>query len=329
MTQRTLGVLILCGLLAAAPGFGQPQTQVVHTDPAVTSDAGPETPAGYRLGPGDVISIAVSGLPQFDRILHVSNSGKVHVPYLGVLKVAGMTLSEFESDIRRRVVEKDLMSEPWVIVRLVDQRAETVYILGEVNMPGQYILRGEMYLIDLIALGMGITPVAETESRIGYLYRRQSLAENPEASTLSAAIRIDFSELLNGVRPDLNVRLKGGDILYCPATPKEFFYLVGEIHRPGAIELPARRDVSLTEAIAWAGGPTRTAKVAEGILVRYDQHGERQEIAVDFNAILVGKDANLTVKAGDVIFIPGSKVKTLGYGILNVIPGVATSAFVF
>ena len=57
--------------------------------------------------------------------------------------------------------------------------------------------------------------------------------------------------------------------------------------------------------------------------MRYDKDGNRQEQPVDFQAILKGKKQNFPILPNDIIFIPGSSAKTLGYGLLSILPGVA------
>ena len=115
-------------------------------------------------------------------------------------------------------------------------------------------------------------------------------------------------------------------MLYCPERRREFFYVLGDVNRPGAIEIPPRQEVLASRAISLAGGPTRTARMGKGLVVRYSGSREREDLAVDFQAILRGKKSDFPIRPNDVIYIPGSTVKTLLYGFLGVVPGVAHSA---
>ena len=69
----------------------------------------------------------------------------------------------------------------------------------------------------------------------------------------------------------------------------------------------------------------KTAKMSKGILVRYAEKGERQELPVDFSEILKGKREDVTIHPDDVIFVPGSNFKNIGYGMLASTPGVLAS----
>jgi protein involved in polysaccharide export with SLBB domain len=287
----------------------------------------PSDQTDYRLGAGDVLAISVLGLKDFDCSVAVSNSGKVHVPHLGVIAVLDLTPAQMEAEIARRLREQGLMKEPWVRVRVTDYRSQTVYILGEVIMPGQYLLKEDMCVMDLISLGLGLNDVT---NRSVYLYRQHPAPSKgvtpPDRADMYEVTSIDLQELFAGKKPELNVRLRGGDILYCPEKKAEYFYAMGDLNRPGAIEIPQGSQVLVSRAISWAGGATKTAKVSKGILMRYDETGARQQLAVDFKAVLTGKKPDFLIKPNDIIYIPGSSAKALGYGMLGVIPGVAQGA---
>ena len=164
------------------------------------------------------------------------------------------------------------------------------------------------------------------------LYRRKDNAGLlPEGEVPSdEAIPIDFAALNDGTRPELNLKLRGGDVLYVPERKKEFYFVVGDVGVPGHFELAAgTRALPLTQAVAMAGGPLRTAKMSAGILVRFTAaDGTREEIKVDFKAILEGRQPDIDVRPNDIVFIPGSGAKTLGYGLLGALPGAASQTAV-
>ena len=277
----------------------------------------------YRIGPGDRLTIGVSGLNEIGQSTRVSNTGKIHVRYLGILKIAGMTSAELESTISRLLRERGLVNNAWVNVRIDQYRAQPVYVLGEVMAPGQFVNKDEMYLVDLITLSGGFNEVA---TPVGYLYRRTDAVAGTPAGEVPTdeAIAIDFAALNEGSRPELNLKLRGGDVLYVPQRRKDYYFVVGDVGMPGHYEMAVGASVfPLTQAVAKAGGPLRTAKMSAGVLVRFDPNGVREELEVDFKAILEGRRPDLPVRPNDIIFIPGSTAKTLGYGLLGALPFVA------
>jgi protein involved in polysaccharide export with SLBB domain len=198
--------------------------------------------------------------------------------------------------------------------------------------PGQFLIRDEMHVMDLISLTAGFNDVA---SPVGYLYRRKNEYSDTDSknadmqSVAEEAIEIDFQQLYDGSRPELNVKLRGGDVLYVPQRQEGSFFVVGDVLSSGAFPMPFGQTVLASQAIAKAGGPMKTAKMSKGMLVRYDQNGQRQELTIDFKAILQGKKPDFPLLANDIIFIPGSSAKTLGYGLLNMLPGLAQTALIY
>lgn len=321
---------VRAGFLAACAGACLPvfAQEPAHsaTTPAAPAPAGVQATRGdYRVGPGDLLSIGVSGLKEFDVRTRVSNSGKIHLPYLGIVRVTDLTTTALQAELATMLRERGLVKEPWVTVRVDQYRAQPVYILGEVMLPGQFVIKDDMYLVDLISLGGGFNEFA---TPVGYLYRRKENADDlPKgAMPTDEAVEIDFQALNEGRRPELNVKLRGGDVLYVPQRKKEYFFVVGDVVAPGPFELASDAPtLMLSQAFSKAGGPLKTAKISKGVLVRFDRNGGREELPVDFKAILEGRKPDLPVQANDILFIPGSTAKTLGLGMLGIIPGTITS----
>jgi polysaccharide biosynthesis/export protein len=140
------------------------------------SDPAPATDAEYRIGPGDLLALSVLGAPELDVRARVSNSGRIHVPFVGVIHVADLSVRELEADLGKRLRESGLIQQPWVSVRINQYRAQPVYILGEVMMPGQFIMKEEMRVADLIIKAIGL---ATTAGPVGYLYRRKDASAGP------------------------------------------------------------------------------------------------------------------------------------------------------
>jgi hypothetical protein len=65
--------------------------------------------------------------------------------------------------------------------------------------------------------------------------------------------------------------------------------------------------------------------MSQGILVRYTETGERQELPVNFAEIMSGKKEDFLVQANDIVFVPSSAAKSIGYGLLGAVPGVITT----
>jgi len=313
-------------------GSSAPQTEL--------PPAPPVTPQSreYLLGPGDVVKIAVFDMPELGKTVRVSNSGKIHLPYLGVFPIAGMTSLALERDIASRLQRQKLVKDPQVQVMIAEYRAQPVYILGEVGRPGQYVLNEKTYLMDLITMAGGVNTVAR---KYGFLYRRtpnppeanewnsdssSPAAAKKDASALYQVTKIDLTRLIEGQKLDLNIELQGGDLFHVPQLETDLFYVVGQVMRTGGFQVPTGEKLLVSRALSMAGGPGKTAKMSQGVVIRYDETGQRREIPADFAAIFKGKQPDFPVEANDIIFIPGSQIKTIGYGLLGILPSLAGHA---
>lgn len=346
-------LVLLLSVLATGP---QSASAVLQT---ATATSHVEVSPDYQLGPGDLISIRVSGVREFDQSTRVSNSGRVRVPYVGVMFVAGTTTVQVERDVARLIKEHELVAEPMVRVQVEEYRARPAYVVGEVMTPGQFVITGEMYVLDLISKAGGLLVGA---ADVGYLYRRGSQLPSVQARIVSETeaaapvpapatktdgpqggaartpaapveagepIAINFEELKSGARPELNVRLSGGDVLYVPRTRQQNIYVIGDVTVPGAYTLPRRGRLSAAQAVIYAGGPLKTASMKKGFLMRHDRNGVRQAMPVNFAAIIEGKQADIPVQADDIIYIPNSTVKTMKIGLLDLIPTIIQQWLIF
>lgn len=292
----------------------------------------------YQLGPGDLIEIKVFGVDDFNQTVRISSSGSISLPFLGKIVVAGLTGAQLEETLTQLMNDNKLIRDPQVSVFVKEFRSQPVYVLGAVNNPGQYMISQQLNLIDVIAMAGGLDLTRADD----YALFHRRTGDSPEAgngsshSARSAAggtsepIKIDLKDLLENGNLALNFPVQGGDVIHVPEREVELFYVIGEVGRPGAYQMPTKEErVLVSQALAWAGGPQTTAKMSKGILVRYDERGGRQELAVDFGAILKGEKPDFPVEPQDVIFIPGSKFKTIGYGLLGIVPGTISGTLVY
>lgn len=309
-TLRVIATSLLACILEATPTVAQPSRDTVTpaADPSATE---------YRVGAGDVLSIEITGI-RTEKV-RISNSGKIHLTLLGILRVSGMTAAEVQTEIARLLVERQLVNQPWITVRVTEYLSQPVYILGEVELPGQFAIRGEMYLSDLMSFANGPTELA---SPIIYLYRRKvDAAHLPEAdSPTDVALEIDLHALNEGRNPEQNYRLQGGDILYVPMAANDFVLVVGDVNSP-ARHIVSRSGLMASRALAMSGGPLGTAKSSKAVVRRVDVSGHVQELPLDFPAILRGTKPDVRLQTGDIIYVPGSKTKSLAYAMAAFLPG--------
>ncbi|HEY0526442.1 MAG TPA: polysaccharide biosynthesis/export family protein [Stellaceae bacterium] len=157
---------LLCGLQlsgCASEGSGLPP---------LPQQAGGNTEAGYRLGPGDKLRLTVFGAEDLSGDFTVGDNGMVNLPLIGEVKAANLSTPELATSVQRRLSD-GYMRDPKVSIQVASYRP--FFILGEVTKPGQYDYVNGMTVVNAIALGGGYTYRAQqgyaVVSRAGKEYR--------------------------------------------------------------------------------------------------------------------------------------------------------------
>lgn len=280
--------------------------------------------ADYRLGPGDLIRVHVFGIDEFDHTVRLTPTGDIKLPYVGRLRVAGKTAGELE-DALTDLLKDQVIKNPEVFVRIKEYKAHTIFVLGAVNRPGDYRMDRELTLIDVLAMAGGLDLFRAGDQ---VLIQRQGPTADPGATGEFELIRVNLKQLLAGHSQSHNPTVQDGDVVQVPPRVEERYFVMGEVNQPGVFALPGNKDVLLSQALAWAGGPSRTAKLKKGTLVRYKEDGTREDLGINLQAILSGKQPDLAIEPNDIIFIPGNGFKTFTYGMLGLLRSVPSTAVV-
>ena len=164
----------------ALPGMvpAQPQATNAYAKPATSGanaksaeKSGPFTeaassnlPAAYRtgilgdgpytLGRDDVIRIIVRNQPEFSGDFAINFDGRIQYNYLGDIPVAGMTKYEVQQVLERLLAQ--YIRVPSVSVTIVAYNSKAVYVIGEVNHPGKFIMRGDAIKLREAILAAGL-----------------------------------------------------------------------------------------------------------------------------------------------------------------------------
>lgn len=109
----------------------------------------------YLLGPGDRIRIITFGDQQLTGEFRVSDSGDIAVPLLGNVHAAGLTPRQLELQVAAALSQRKLFKNPSVSVEVVAYRP--IFVLGEVNHPGQYPYQPGMTAVTAVAVAGGFT----------------------------------------------------------------------------------------------------------------------------------------------------------------------------
>jgi polysaccharide biosynthesis/export protein len=127
-------------------------------DPNGPAKAG--LPDGYRIGPGDILQIAVFREPEASvPAATVRSDGKISVPLIKEVEAVGLTALEAERLLAEKLSRYIRDPEVTVIVSQINSRK--VYLVGAVKTVGSIDLKGPMTVLQAIAQAGGLTDYAK------------------------------------------------------------------------------------------------------------------------------------------------------------------------
>ena len=115
----------------------------------------PAADATYRLGPGDAVRLIVFGEDQLSGEFHVNDSGRIALPLVGAVPAAGLTPAGLQTAVVAALRNASLLREPSVAAEVTTYRP--IFVLGEVNKPGQYPYQPGMTVVTAAAVAGGFT----------------------------------------------------------------------------------------------------------------------------------------------------------------------------
>ncbi len=158
----------------------------------------------YRIGPEDVLHISVWKEEDLDRKVLVRPDGGVSFPLVGDIQVSGRTPLEVQDEIRSRLQRYVPDAEVTVAVDKIS--GYTIFVLGEVNKPGQFTLGRYVDVVQALTLAGGTTPYAS--ERKMQILRRQDGRE--------VTFSFNFRDIKRGRNLKQNIILQSGDVVVVP-----------------------------------------------------------------------------------------------------------------
>jgi polysaccharide export outer membrane protein len=116
----------------------------------------------YRIGKEDVVAVEVWKDAALSAKEPVRPDGNITLPMIGDITAAGRTAKELQREITERL--RPLVNEPVVSVMVQEVNAAKFFVLGEVAHPGAFPARGQMNVLQLLALAGGPTEYASRGS---------------------------------------------------------------------------------------------------------------------------------------------------------------------
>lgn len=263
-------------------------------------DVPQESSTAYRVGPGDVLEVNVYDDPDLSGLFTVQHDSTISFPLLGEVSVGKLTVR----DVRLKLVEllaADFLVDPQVVVRVKEFRSQWVTLVGEIARPGKYYLHGSENLLELLTEAGGFTVRASGEviiSRLAGDDPRLFMAEDSgHESESTIRVFLTPEQTVAEQKEALALRVKSGDIITASGT--QFFYISGEVKKPGSY--PVHAGLTVLKAVSLAGGLTKFGSKGKVEVLRKGRDGSTDRIKVDLGDIERGKNPDVPVEAEDII----------------------------
>lgn len=228
-----------------------------NNDISFEPSANMPTPRSYQVGPGDVLVVDVFGMSESTMSLTVSREGVVRIPSVGQVQVAGMTIEEAETKIKRQltsVYSTIASGRTSVTLTLGNIRSIKVYVVGEASHPGTYTLSSLSSVFNALYACGGPSQKTGSMRNIKVLRSGREIAH------------VDIYDFLMKGVLDNNITLQDQDVVYIPAY-KNRVSVKGETKHVGIFEV--KDGESLDDLIAYCGGFTENAYEDRISVVRF------------------------------------------------------------
>lgn len=284
------------------------QEKIVLPPPVNNADVMTE----YRVGPGDVLAIKIPGRPEAGQKaeetpqgFRVYSSGKVLLPLVGGVAVAGLSVDEIQSKLQE--VFKPYLREPVITVEILEFKSQSLYLLGKFNQPGVKYLDRPITLIQGISLGGSLQDSADL--RGARLVRGNTI------------LPVDIFELMFNNDLRQNIPLQSGDTIFVPGNEQQSVFVFGAVTKEGAIPMINGR-LSLLQALSTAGIGKSSYKKQHIRIIRSHSLTRGELMVIDLGKIMAGEALPLALMNGDVVYVPRSGVGDWNQALSELMPSL-------
>jgi polysaccharide export outer membrane protein len=164
-----------------------------------------ESAIGYRIGPGDQLHVVVWKHDELSTQAGVRPDGAISLPLVGDVSATGRSASEIAADVQNRL-HRFYQDDPPVTVQVQEVKSYKVYVIGEVQKPGEYAPSHEVTVLMGLSLAGGFTRFADADRIV--IVRRDARGER--------RIPFDYSAVVGRGQLEQNISLELGDTVIVP-----------------------------------------------------------------------------------------------------------------
>src|ERR1700753_3080920 len=187
------GFLLACVLAAALP---------------LTADAAPPADVTYTVKPGDTLLVSVWKEPDLQGPVLVRPDGAFSFPLAGQMDARNKTVQELQQELTAKL--KKFISDPVVTVSISEIKGNKVYVIGQVQKPGDFVVNPRVDVMQALSMAGGATPFAALGDIM--ILRRTDTGQQQ-------ALPFKYTDVVRGRNLQQNIVLQAGDVVGVPSFP--------------------------------------------------------------------------------------------------------------
>jgi polysaccharide export outer membrane protein len=298
--RKTLGRLLGLVLLASLAGGMQgqfsgpavvvsPQSNILQaptTDQAILNPMIEDRP----IAQGDLLTVKIFGTTDFTPAFRVTVDGMVQLPLIGVVHVAGLTVTEAEDLIAQKLVAAGMYKDPQITVQVTEAASQFATVSGELH--AVVPLTGSRRLFEVLAAA---GPLPVNASHVITILR----PGQPKPIVID--LGTDPTRSAEG-----NIQILPRDTILISRVG--VVYVLGAFAKQGAIPLDQNSPLTLMQATALSGGIGFEGRYDDLRIVR-TVGAERKMVKVNIKHIVDGTEPDPVLQANDIVFLPSNPLK--------------------
>ena len=158
----------------------------------------------YKVLPGDVLKVSVWKEPDLQLELLVRPDGAISFPLAGEISTNGKSVPDLQDELTTRLAR--FITSPVVTVSVKEVLGNKIYVIGQVNNPGEFVVNPQVDVLQALSMAGGTTPFADLDD-IRILRR---------INAIQSALSFSYKEVIRGRNLEQNVMLKSGDVVVVP-----------------------------------------------------------------------------------------------------------------
>jgi polysaccharide export outer membrane protein len=166
---------------------------------------GPPADQTYTVKAGDTLLVSVWKEPDLQGPVLVRPDGMFSFPLAGQLDARNKTVAELQTELTAKL--KKFISDPVVTVSIQEIKGNKVYVIGQVQKPGDFVVNPRVDVMQALSMAGGTTPFAALGDIM--ILRRTDTGQQQ-------ALPFKYTDVVRGRNLQQNIILQAGDVVVVP-----------------------------------------------------------------------------------------------------------------